>query len=225
MSNDGNIPGGLGDRFQQLLADHGRQVKIAAGKTIFSTGDGDDTVMLIEQGRVEISRTSTSGRRSILTHLGPGEIVGELAVFDRAPRSADAVATTVVKGKVMNRATVMTLLKENPEAAINVIDVLCRRLRQTSATYTAYFTSDGQSRLALVLLRLFEKWGTQAEPDTIELTQVFSQSDLGDLAGLTRESVNRLIRDWENEGVLKRQSQRLILLKPKTLAAFAQKDD
>ncbi len=168
-------------------------------------------MMLITKGRVEISRTSSDGRRSILTHLGAGDMVGELAAFDGMPRSADVVAATRVHGLVLTRAQIAGLLKDNPEAALGVIETLCRRLRETSAMYTAHVLADGQARLARLLLHLAEKWGEPLPDGRRQLSERFSQSDLGDLVGLTRESVNRQIREWEQAGIVMRQGRGLVI--------------
>jgi len=197
--------------FRILLERHGRAIEFASGRTIYGTGDKDSTMMLITKGRVEISRTSSDGRRSILTHLGAGDMVGELAALDGMPRSADVVAATRVQGLVLTRAQIAALLRDNPEAALGVIETLCRRLRETSAMYTAHVLADGQARLARLLLHLAEKWGEPMPDGRRRLSEKFSQSDLGDLVGLTRESVNRQIREWEQAGIVMRQGRGLVI--------------
>ncbi len=207
--------------FRGLLERHGRAVDFPSGRTIYGTGDEDSTMMLITQGRVEISRTSRDGRRSILTHLGAGDMVGELAALDGEPRSADVVAATQVRGLVLTRAQVGGLLRDNPDAALGVIETLCRRLRETSAMYTAHVLTDGQARLARLLLHLSEKWGAPLPDGRRHLSERFSQSDLGDLVGLTRESVNRQIRDWEEAGIVARQGRGLVICDLAALLAVA----
>ncbi|MDT8328362.1 MAG: Crp/Fnr family transcriptional regulator [Roseovarius sp.] len=197
--------------FRALIERHGRTVEFPLGQTIYGAGDGDSTMMLITKGRVEISRTSSDGRRSILTHLGAGDMVGELAALDGMPRSADVVAATRVHGLVLTRPQIAGLLKDNPEAALGVIETLCRRLRETSAMYTAHVLADGQARLARLLLHLAEKWGEPLPDGRRHLSERFSQSDLGDLVGLTRESVNRQIREWELSGIVARQGRGLVI--------------
>ncbi|WP_294610298.1 Crp/Fnr family transcriptional regulator [Roseovarius sp.] len=211
----------LGTGFGALLERHGRAVEFAAGTTIYGTGDNDSSMMLITGGRVEISRTSSDGRRSILTHLGAGDMVGELAAFDGGPRSADVVAATLVRGLVMTRGQIGALLQDNPEAALGVIETLCRRLRETSAMYTAHVLADGRVRLARLLLHLSEKWGEPMPDGRRRLSERFSQSDLGDLVGLTRESVNRQIREWEQDGIVARHGRGLVLSNPAALLEVA----
>lgn len=177
--------------------------------------------MLIDTGRVEISLTSANGKRSILTHLGPGDVVGELAVLDGQDRSADAIASTDVTGRVLRRAQLLDFLRTNPNAAIGVIEVLCHKLRETNQSYASHVMADGHARLARVLVGLFAEWGIDLSNGTRKLGQRFSQSELGDLSGLTRETVNRYLRDWEDAGILVRDGTALILLIPEDLVALA----
>ena len=204
-----------------ILERHGRSVEYPKGQMIYATGAQDRTMMLISKGRVEISRSSIEGRRSILTHLGPGDMLGELAALDGGTRSADAVAASAVQGRVLEGALVLQRLREEPDAALDVIGMLCHRLRQTSGMYTAHMLADGQARLARLLLHLSEKWGEDLPGGKLRLAERFSQSDLGDLVGLSRESVNRQIRDWEQAGLIERQGMGLVLCDPAAMARAA----
>lgn len=210
-------------RLASLLEGHGRAVSFARGHMICATGALDSTMILITRGRVEISRSSLEGRRSILTHLGPGEVLGEIAALDGGPRSADAVAATAVEGRVLARSQVLGLLRQTPDAALDVIGMLCERLRDTSGMYTAHILADGQARLARLLLQLARKWGTECPGGAYRLAERFSQSELGDLVGLTRESVNRQIKEWEQAGLIERQGQDIVLCDPAALAQEAER--
>lgn len=213
MSETGSV-GGLFTRLPaaqaHALQARGSQVHYPARRTIFATGEPGDTMLVIATGRVEISLTSEAGRRSILAQLGPGDVVGEMAVLDGAARSADVVAASDVTGRLLTRAQVMGFLAEAPEAAIAVIEALCQRLRQTNETLADHVLIDGKTRLARLLLRLFESWGAGQADGSVRLDTGFSQTDLGDMAGLTRESVNRLIRIWEAEGRMIRDGGALV---------------
>ncbi|MEI4232433.1 Crp/Fnr family transcriptional regulator [Roseovarius sp. D22-M7] len=211
----------VGPNMAALLKRNGRLVTFLPGATIYEAGGDDTNMMLIVEGRVEISSSSMDGRRSILTHLGPGDVLGELAALDGGPRSADAFAVTPVRGRVLTRDCVLRLLRETPDAALDAIAVLCQRLRETSGMYTAHMLTDGQTRLARLLLRLAEKWGEALPDGRLQLAERFSQSELGDLVGLTRESVNRIMRDWELAGLIERPGQGTILCDPASLAQAA----
>lgn len=208
-------------RGAQTLFAQGVPTHFAARKTLFAAGSTGDTLFLIATGRVEISLTSSGGRRTILAQLGPGEVVGEMAALDGQPRSADAVAATEVTGRMINRSHLLSYLRRHPDATIPLIEALCARLRQTNAVLADHVFADGQTRLARLLLRLFDAWSQERPDGTRRLDPRFSQSDIGDMAGLTRESVNRTVRQMEHDGVLRRSSGALVLLDHGALAALA----
>ncbi|WP_136439447.1 Crp/Fnr family transcriptional regulator [Pacificoceanicola onchidii] len=199
-----------------------RPVHYPAHAQICAEGGDDDSMLLIETGRVEISLTSVDGRRSILAQLGPGDVVGEMAALDGRPRSADAEAAGHVTGLLLTRVQVQTFLQMRPEAALLVIQTLCERLRKTNARLASQAQTDGPTRLARLLCQLFRDWGREETDGSIRMTESFSQSDLGDMTGLTRETVNRNIRAWETKGILRRVDATLILTDVEALEGLAQ---
>ncbi|MFZ7091887.1 Crp/Fnr family transcriptional regulator [Primorskyibacter sp. 2E233] len=204
-----------------VLRAMGRQVHYHVQALICEEGSDDQSMLLIETGRVEISLTSAQGRRSILAQLGPGDVVGEMAALDGKPRSADATAAGDVTGILLSRAQVQSFLRDHPKAALLVIQTLCERLRKTNTRLATQVLKDGPTRLAGLLQELFFDWGRQDSTGQVHLTEGFSQSDLGDMTGLTRETVNRHIRAWEGKGILRRDNGALVLLKPEKLAEAA----
>lgn len=198
-----------------------RPCHYASGKVIFSKGSPGETLMLIETGRVEISLTSASGNRSIVAHLGPGDSVGEMAVLLESERTADAIASNDVTGRLLHRSHLMNFLADHPKTTLGLIADLCRKLQATTQALADLSMADGGTRLAKVLVGLFERWGVREEAGW-RLTPPVSQGDLGDMSGLTRETVNRQIRAWEKEGMLYREGRELILRDPEMLASRAQ---
>ena len=199
-----------------------KPVHYAGRKQIFAMGANDQTMLLIETGRVQISLLSSDGRRSIIAQLGPGDVVGEMAALDGAPRSAFATAAGHVTGRLLTRAQILDFLRARPEAAILVIQTLCQRLRNTNDQIAGLAMTDGPTRLARVFSRLFDEWGTTQDDGGVVLDGAFTQSELGDMAGLTRETVNRLIRSWDAQGILERAPDRLVLRDAEALDALAQ---
>ena len=167
----------IGQAQARALLAHGTPIHYPARKLIFATDDPGDTMLLIDTGRVEISLTAESGRRSILAQLGKADVVGELAVLDGQPRSADAVAATDVTGRILSRAHVLGFLRENPESALAVIAALCQRLRRTNQSLADHVLTDGRTRLARLLLRLMDSWGKPGGEGEERMASGFSQSD------------------------------------------------
>lgn len=215
------ILGALTPKERSALLALSKPCHFPGGKTIFAKGSPGETLLLIETGRVEVSLTSATGSRSIVAHLGPGDCVGEMAVLLGSDRTADAMATNDVTGRVLNRSQLMAFLTDHPKTTLGLIADLCRKLQATTEALADLSMADGGTRLAKVLVGLFDRWG-EPENGGFRLKPSVSQSDLGDMSGLTRETVNRQIRAWEKEGVVRRDGRDLILVDPDALALKAQ---
>lgn len=217
--------GALSRDERQALLRRGRRLHVPQGGLIFAHGSPGDDALLIETGRVRITLSSTEGRQTILSNLGPGDLVGELAVLDGATRSANAEAATDVTGTVLTRAAFLDLIETRPRAAQAIITALCTRLRQTNDAFASHALTDGAVRLARVLLRLFDGWSRPRAAGGLLLDGPFSQTEIGNMAGLTRESVNRQLRKLETRGVILREDGHLCLIDRAALAETAQLDD
>ncbi len=208
------------DHCRALFAD-ARPVQFAAGQTIFAAGEPGSNVILIESGRVEVSITSITGRKSVLAHMGPGEVLGEIAALDGGTRSADSVAANKVTGLVLARENVLAFVSERPEIARAVIVELCLKVRNASEMFLTQSVIEGEPRLARGLIRLFDKWGTRSGDGTVLLAEKFSQQEIGEFSGLARENVNRQIKAWTEEGILRNEGRQLVLLDRSALEALA----
>lgn len=212
----------ISDADRLELLGHGRDVTYPPGAVIFSRADKGDTLLLIRHGRVEISVTSLSGRKSVLNQMGPGEAVGEIALLDGKCRSADACAATKVTGLLLHRRDVIGFLKERPDAMFGLVMELCCKVRNASEMFSAQSQTEAKARLARCLLRLSEKWGRAGEGGEIHITEPFSQSDLGEFSGLSRENANRRLRQWVDSGLISLNNEEIILLDPDALSELAE---
>ncbi len=202
----------MGEEGFRSLFEGARPVEYASGRTIFAAGEEGSSVLLVEQGRVEVSVTTVSGRKSVLAHLGPGDVLGEIAALDGGERSADTVAATPVKGLILSRENVLNFVSERPDIARALIVELCRKVRNASDMFLTQSALKGEPRLARGLLRLFEKWGAEANDGTALLVENFSQHEIGEFSGLARENVNRQIKAWTDAGILRLEGRTLVLL-------------
>lgn len=208
------------DGCRALFAD-ARKVSYARGQTIFAAGDPGSTVILIESGRVEVSITSITGRKSVLAHMGPGEVLGEIAALDGGMRSADTVAANKVEGSVLSRDNVLAHVSERPEVARAVIVELCLKVRNASEMFLTQSVIEGEPRLARSMIRLFDKWGADGKDGTTLLTEKFSQQEIGEFSGLARENVNRQIKIWTEMGFLRQEDRQLVLVNREALEDLA----
>lgn len=201
----------LDQEAREMLLARGHKKTFKRGATIFARGDKGATMFIIEDGRVEISITTINGRKSILENLGPGEILGEIAMFDGGERSADAMASTAVSGLTLSRQEVGAFLSEHPDAAMAIISELCLRIRLTNEIVEAKTGVAASARLSRCLLRLVDKWGVETERGDHKISQPFSQADIGEFSGLARENVNRYLKSWESEGLIRFDGRKVVI--------------
>lgn len=175
------------------------------GQAIFAQSDDGSALFAVLAGQVRLVVGGADGREHVLRMAGPGDVFGEIAVLDGFARTADAVAATRCRLLVLERRRLMALLADCPELAINLISVLCERLRATSAQVEGLLFHSLSKRLADVLLDLCAARGGS----TIDITQ----TELGRLTGVTRESINKKLRAWQAAGLVCLQPGRIVVLR------------
>ena len=171
------------------------------GEVIFRVGSPGDIMMAVVTGTVRIVATSPQGKEIVLGDLKAGEVFGEIALLDGGERSADAVALTKCELLALERRDLMAALQRNPEACLRLLEVVCKRLRETDERITEIAFFELPVRLAKVLLRTAAAPGATARAATRKVA--LSQRELGNMIGGTRESVNRCLRDWQRRGIIR----------------------
>lgn len=185
--------------------------RLANGQVIFQKGDEGTSMMAVLDGRVKISAYSEDGKEIILNIVDPGHVFGEIALLDGKERTADATAMGPTTLLILERRHFIPFLERNPAIAIHLIEVLCARVRQTSEMVESVAFLEFGARLARLLLRLAESHGKPVDGGTrIDLR--LSQTDLGNLIASTRESVNRQLNAWVQDGVLALARGRITVL-------------
>lgn len=188
--------------------------------TIFKRGDDGTSMMAVIRGKVKISTYSNEGKELVLNIIDQGGIFGEIAVLDGRPRTADAVALEETDLLVLGRAQLLPFLASDPEMLARLLAVLCQRLRQTSELLEDAVLREAPSRLARWLLRLADAFGRPG-PGGVRLAIKLSQQQIGSLAGISRESVNRQLKEWEREGHVAVEAGGILLRDPKLLERIA----
>jgi CRP-like cAMP-binding protein len=211
---------GLGPYELEPLARLARSRAFADGGVIFHKGDEASGLYVVVRGRVKISAGSRDGREVVLNLLGPGEVFGEVALIDGGERTADAVACEPVRVLVLDRGPLIALLEANPALMLRMLATLTRRVRWVSDRLEDAVFLSLPARLAKRLLFLGQHFGV----DTIRgrrLTVSLPQRELASHMNVARETVNRLLQDWRDEGLIDVQRGFIVLLKPGSLAAIA----
>lgn len=192
---------------------------IKARTNIFHEGDEGGSMLMVLSGQIKISAVAPNGKECVLAFLGPGDVIGELTVFDGGARNATAQAMEASRVLELTRNAVISTLEKSPSTAIKIIEILCKRLRATSEMVEDATLLAAAPRLARTLLRLIETNGVEAE-DGVLIDLALSQSTLGAHAGLLRESVNRQMRAWEKDGVISRRDDRIVIHQQDQLIAI-----
>src|SRR6478672_10674764 len=168
---------GLPEEERERLARLLRPRRYARGEVIFLEGDAGTALCLIAEGGVRIQLTGADGREVVIAVYGPGEIVGELALLDGEPRSADAIAPEASRVFWLQRDDFAAFLDGHPRAAMTMLAGLSRRLRNTTRVVEAATFHDVPARLARMLLDLAARHG-QAIPQGIRIEARQTQGEL-----------------------------------------------
>jgi len=190
--------------------------RVARGDTIFVEGEPGDRMYVILDGKVKLGQTSTDGRESLLAVLGPGEVFGELSLFDPGPRTATATAVTDVVVIGLGHDNLRPWLAGRPEVAESLLQALAQRLRRTNELLADLVFSDVPGRVAKALLDLAEKFG-EPGPDGVVVHHDMTQEELAQLVGASRETVNKALADFSQRGWIHLESRSVVLLEPERL--------
>src|SRR5437763_438649 len=179
------------------------------GQTVFREGDQSDTCYVVREGHARAVRSHGDGRTITLATFGPGDIFGELAMFEDERRSAtvEAIETTsvvAVLGPDMRR-----LMSEHPEIATRLVIALGRRLREMNERLSRQSFQTVQSRVAVVLSELVAQELADGQQGDVLVTA--TQADLAQLAGSSRESASRFLAVLERAGVISQGRGRLVV--------------
>ncbi len=193
-----------------LLASMSR-VDLPRGEALFAEGDSGDRLFVITSGKIKLGRTSSDGRENLLTVLGPGEMFGELSLFDPGPRTATATAVADAELVGLGHADLQEFLTGRPEVARHLLQALARRLRRTNDSLADLVFSDVPGRVAKALLDLSRRFGRQTDAGVL-VAHDLTQEELAQLVGASRETVNKALADFASRGWLRLEARAVVLL-------------
>jgi CRP/FNR family transcriptional regulator len=212
--------------FETLAPDDLRRVaevavprRFAAQQVIFREGDASDTCYVVRKGHARAVREHPDGRTITLAHFGPGDIFGELAMFDDERRSAtvetlDPLESVAVAGSDMRR-----LLREHPAIAAKLVISLGRRLREANERLARQSFQTVQSRVAVVLRQLVDQARSEGAGSGDVLVRT-TQADIAQLAGSSRESASRFLAVLERAGIITQGRGRITVHDPDALSRY-----
>lgn len=182
-----------------VLLRSARTVTVKQGRAVFEQGSPGDAAYLVVSGKVKISQQAGAGPSNVLAILGPGDVFGELSLFDGGARSASAHAVTAVTLRELDRDVLDELLHTHFDVATWLIRQLARRLRRATDAASDLVFSDVPARTAQVLLALAEQFGRD-DDGVVLIDHGLTQLELAQLTGARRESVNKSLASFVARG-------------------------
>jgi CRP/FNR family transcriptional regulator, cyclic AMP receptor protein len=196
----------LPDRLLASLLANAKPVNLAANEILFLAGDPGDGCYRLNEGLLKVSIASPAGAERILAILGPGSIVGDMAMIDRRPRSASVSALLDSKLSLVSRAAFEAFVDKQPEIYKYLFILVAERLRKTDQLVAAASFLQLKGRVARALLDLAKAFGHEVDSGRIVIQQKISQSDIADMAGIARENVSRILNKWMRSKLVTRLS-------------------
>ncbi len=196
------------------------EIGITKGQALFREGEPGDQMYVIIDGKVKLGQTSPDGRESLLAVLGPGEMFGELSLFDPGLRASTATALTDAIVLGLSNEQLMPWLAGRPEVAAALLQALARRLRRTNEALADLVFSDVPGRVAKALMDLGEKFGT-VTTEGLLVTHDMTQEELAQLVGASRETVNKALADFTQRGWIRLESRQVVILDTERLGRRA----
>ena len=192
------------------------ETRIGRGDVLFHEGDSGDRLYVVTDGKIKLGRTSADGRENLLAILGPGQMFGELSLFDPGPRSATATAVTPCILMSLGHDELLRWLEDQPSVARALLHQLAARLRKTSDVVADLVFSDVPGRVAKALLDLSRRFGRTAD-DGIHVHHDLTQEELAQLVGASRETVNKALADFAMRGWLRLEPRSVVLIEVERL--------
>lgn len=208
--------GGLPPAEEKRLRSASSQTTFAPGAVIFSPTRRPESVYVLESGLVRIFRMSSAGEEVSFGYVHPGEVFGELAAFEDAPRESFAEAIRRSVTWRIPREAFTRAIRSDPTIAFEVGRQIEGRFKRIESRFEDLALRDTYSRLARVLLQLAEQFG-EPSGGGISIELPLTQADLATFIGTTRQTVSTMLREMRRQGLVSRQGRRLRVLNPTEL--------
>ncbi len=195
------------------LADLSIERSFMPNEFIFWDGDAPEWFYIIAEGKVKILKHSSLGKEFIIAFFGPGEMFGEVGVFENKPYPASAQAVVETKAVGIKREDFLSFLANRPQVALSIISVLGGRLRDAQSRLRDLAGERAEQRLASVLLMLSAKLG---------ITLPFTRQDIADMVGTTTETAIRVMSQLKARGIIRSVRGKVIVLNEEKLRLLSE---
>lgn len=204
------------------VAEAAREQPFSRDETLFSQGDDATHGFVVGWGRIRLDKVTPEGQNVVLRHMGPGDMIGIVAVLRRIPFPATPVALEDGLALSWSAGCFAELMNRFPPIALNAIDVVGGRVEELQRRLQEVATQRVEQRIAATLLRLANQSGRKVE-DGIEIPFALSRQDLAEMTATTLHTVSRTLSAWDGEGILEsRRSSHLVIRRPHRLVEIAE---
>jgi CRP-like cAMP-binding protein len=193
----------LDDEAADALRASMTESRLRRGDVLFHEGDSGDKLYIVTDGKVKLGRSSSDGRENLLAILGPGQMFGELSLFDPGPRSATVTAVTDTQFLSLSHEDLLRWLEGRPAVARGLLLQLASRLRKANDVAADLVFSDVPGRVAKALLDL---------ADRVHVHHDLTQEELAQLVGASRETVNKALADFASRGWLRLEPRSVVIM-------------
>jgi CRP/FNR family transcriptional regulator, cyclic AMP receptor protein len=196
--------------------------RYARGQPIFYVGQVPDDVVVVHSGRVKVSRPTRDGREVVLAFRGAGALLGELGVIDGRPRVASVIPLEPVEAIAIPGPAFRGFLERHPSAALALLGLLARRLRDADAKRQESASLDALGRVGSRLLELCERYGEDAGDGAIAITLPITQDELAGWTGASIEAVGRALATMRGLGWVQTRRREITVVRPDALRAITE---
>jgi CRP/FNR family transcriptional regulator, cyclic AMP receptor protein len=202
---------GLDEDNARVLRRQMTEVHLNRGEHLFLEGQDGDRLYVVLDGKMKLTRAAADGRENLVSVLGPGEMFGELSLFDPRPRTSTASAVTDAALAALAHDALRPWLRERPEVSMHMLQALAKRLRRANDLNADLVFTDVPGRVAKNLLDLADRFGEQ-EHDGLHVHHDLTQEELAQLVGASRETVNKALADFAARGWLQISARSVLIL-------------
>ncbi len=202
---------GLDEESARALRRQMSDIKLSRGEHLFLEGQDGDRLYVVLDGKIKLTRAAADGRENLLSVIGPGEMFGELSLFDPRPRTSTASAVTDATVAALAHDALRPWLLERPDVSMHMLRALAKRVRREFDVTADLVFTDVPGRVAKNLLDLAERFGEQ-DRDGLHVHHDLTQEELAQLVGASRETVNKALADFAARGWLQISARSVLIL-------------
>jgi CRP/FNR family cyclic AMP-dependent transcriptional regulator len=191
-------------------------VELARAERLFEEGASGNQLYVVLDGKIKLTRAAADGRENLLSVVGPGEMFGELSLFDPRPRTASAIAVTDSRLGALAHDDLRSWLTGRPDVALHLLQALAQRLRRANDVMADLVFTDVPGRVAKALLDLADRFGAVRD-EGLQVNHDLTQEELAQLVGASRETVNKALADFAARGWLQLSAKSVLLIEPDRL--------